>query len=116
MKKSKSQNVLRLISSPKIGLDPGATQSAAPRIARIAVAIMAAGKGTRLKSQIPKVLHEVGGKPLLEHVIRAAARIVPAKDVYAIIGHEADRVRDGDGSTPASISSCRPSSAEPGMR
>jgi len=34
---------------------------------RIAVAIMAAGKGTRLKSQLPKVLHEVGGKPLLEH-------------------------------------------------
>jgi bifunctional UDP-N-acetylglucosamine pyrophosphorylase/glucosamine-1-phosphate N-acetyltransferase len=54
---------------------------------------MAAGKGTRLKSQIPKVLHEVGGKPLLEHVIRAAVRIVPAKDVYAIIGHEADRVQ-----------------------
>jgi bifunctional UDP-N-acetylglucosamine pyrophosphorylase/glucosamine-1-phosphate N-acetyltransferase len=56
---------------------------------------MAAGKGTRLKSQIPKVLHEVGGKPLLEHVIRAALRIVPAKDVYAIVGHEADRVRAG---------------------
>jgi bifunctional UDP-N-acetylglucosamine pyrophosphorylase / glucosamine-1-phosphate N-acetyltransferase len=54
---------------------------------------MAAGKGTRLKSGLPKVLHEVGGKPLLEHVIRAAVRIVPARDVYAIIGHEADRVR-----------------------
>src|SRR5271169_679173 len=60
---------------------------------RVAVAIMAAGKGTRLKSQLPKVLHEVGGKPLLEHVIRAAVRIVPATDVYAIIGHEAGRVR-----------------------
>src|SRR5438445_7805147 len=60
---------------------------------RIAVAIMAAGKGTRLKSQLPKVLHEVGGKPLLEHVIRAAVRLVPAADVYAIIGHEAERVR-----------------------
>jgi bifunctional UDP-N-acetylglucosamine pyrophosphorylase / glucosamine-1-phosphate N-acetyltransferase len=59
----------------------------------VAVAIMAAGKGTRLKSQLPKVLHEVGGKPLLEHVIRAAVRIVPAQDVYAIIGHEAERVR-----------------------
>lgn len=66
---------------------------------RVAVAIMAAGKGTRLKSQLPKVLHEVGGKPLLEHVIRAAARIVPAKDVYAIIGHEADRVRAAMGHT-----------------
>jgi bifunctional UDP-N-acetylglucosamine pyrophosphorylase/glucosamine-1-phosphate N-acetyltransferase len=60
---------------------------------RIAIAIMAAGKGTRLKSQHPKVLHEAGGKPLLAHVIRAAVRIVPAKDVFAIIGHEADRVR-----------------------
>ena len=60
---------------------------------RIAVAIMAAGKGTRLKSQIPKVLHEVGGMPLLEHVIRTATRLVPAEDVYAIIGHEAERVR-----------------------
>lgn len=54
---------------------------------------MAAGKGTRLKSQIPKVLHEVGGKPLLAHVIAAATRIVPAKDVFAIIGYEAERVR-----------------------
>jgi bifunctional UDP-N-acetylglucosamine pyrophosphorylase / glucosamine-1-phosphate N-acetyltransferase len=60
---------------------------------KIAVAIMAAGKGTRLKSQLPKVLHEAGGKPLLEHVIRAATAVVPAKDVYAIIGHEAERVR-----------------------
>jgi bifunctional UDP-N-acetylglucosamine pyrophosphorylase/glucosamine-1-phosphate N-acetyltransferase len=57
------------------------------------MAIMAAGKGTRLKSQLPKVLHEVGGKPLLEHVIRAAVQVVPAQDVYAIIGHEAERVR-----------------------
>jgi len=62
-------------------------------LSRIAVAIMAAGKGTRLKSQLPKVLHEVGGKPLLEHVIRAAVRLVPPADVHAIIGHDADRVR-----------------------
>jgi bifunctional UDP-N-acetylglucosamine pyrophosphorylase/glucosamine-1-phosphate N-acetyltransferase len=59
----------------------------------VAVAIMAAGKGTRLKSQLPKVLHEVGGKPLLAHVIAAARRVVPANDVFAIIGHEADLVR-----------------------
>ena len=60
---------------------------------RIAIAIMAAGKGTRLKSKHPKVLHEVGGKPLLAHVIAAATKVVPAADVYVIIGHEADRVR-----------------------
>jgi bifunctional UDP-N-acetylglucosamine pyrophosphorylase / glucosamine-1-phosphate N-acetyltransferase len=61
--------------------------------ARVAIAIMAAGKGTRLKSRLPKVLHEVGGKPLLAHVISAAAKVVPAEDIYAIIGHEAGRVR-----------------------
>jgi bifunctional UDP-N-acetylglucosamine pyrophosphorylase/glucosamine-1-phosphate N-acetyltransferase len=60
---------------------------------RLAIAVMAAGKGTRLKSKHPKVLHEVGGKPLLAHVIAAAAKIVPPKDIYAIIGHEADHVR-----------------------
>ena len=54
---------------------------------------MAAGKGTRLKSQLPKVLHEVGGKRLLEHVIRAAVHLVPASHVYAVIGYEAERVR-----------------------
>jgi bifunctional UDP-N-acetylglucosamine pyrophosphorylase/glucosamine-1-phosphate N-acetyltransferase len=59
----------------------------------MAIVIMAAGKGTRLKSRLPKVLHEVGGMPLLEHVIRTAVRLVPATDVYAIIGHEAEHVR-----------------------
>jgi len=54
---------------------------------------MAAGKGTRLKSKHPKVLHEVGGKPLLAHVIAAATQVVPAQDVYAIVGHEADLVQ-----------------------
>jgi bifunctional UDP-N-acetylglucosamine pyrophosphorylase/glucosamine-1-phosphate N-acetyltransferase len=70
-----------------------------PNPPRIAVAIMAAGKGTRLKSRHPKVLHEVGGKPLLAHVIAAATKIVSAHDVYAIIGHEADRVRQAVAST-----------------
>src|SRR5579864_6789919 len=58
-----------------------------------AIAIMAAGKGTRLKSKRPKVLHEVGGKPLLAHVIRSAAEVVPTQNIYVIVGFEADRVR-----------------------
>jgi len=61
---------------------------------RTAIAIMAAGKGTRLKSKHPKVLHQVGGKPLLAHVIAAAQQVVPAKDIYVIVGHEADKVRE----------------------
>jgi bifunctional UDP-N-acetylglucosamine pyrophosphorylase/glucosamine-1-phosphate N-acetyltransferase len=57
------------------------------------VAIMAAGKGTRLKSRRPKVLHEIGGQALLLHVIAAAKTVVGAEKVYCIIGHEAERVR-----------------------
>lgn len=58
-----------------------------------AIVILAAGKGTRLKSRRPKVLHEIGGKPLLAHVIAAAAKVVSPADIFAIIGHEAERVR-----------------------
>jgi len=65
--------------------------SASPRIA---IAIMAAGKGTRLKSKHPKVLHEIGGKPILAHVIATAKKVVAARDIFVIIGHEAERVRE----------------------
>jgi bifunctional UDP-N-acetylglucosamine pyrophosphorylase / glucosamine-1-phosphate N-acetyltransferase len=60
---------------------------------RTAIAIMAAGKGTRLKSKHPKVLHEIGGKPILAHVIAAAKKVVPPENIFAIIGHEAEAVR-----------------------
>jgi bifunctional UDP-N-acetylglucosamine pyrophosphorylase/glucosamine-1-phosphate N-acetyltransferase len=92
MKKSKA-NSFPAASSRKRSASLSPYGSGAISGPRVAMAIMAAGKGTRLKSRIPKVLHEAGGKPLLEHVIRAALRIAAAKDVYVIIGHEADRVR-----------------------
>jgi bifunctional UDP-N-acetylglucosamine pyrophosphorylase/glucosamine-1-phosphate N-acetyltransferase len=60
---------------------------------QFAIAIMAAGKGTRLKSKRPKVLHEIGGSALLLHVIAAAKKIVPADHIFCIIGHESDRVK-----------------------
>jgi bifunctional UDP-N-acetylglucosamine pyrophosphorylase / glucosamine-1-phosphate N-acetyltransferase len=60
---------------------------------RFAIAILAAGKGTRLKSKHPKVLHAIGGRPLLSHVILAASRVVAPADIFAIVGHEAERVK-----------------------
>jgi len=60
---------------------------------RFAIAILAAGKGTRLKSKLPKVLHQIAGRPLLGHVVRAASQIVAPADIFCIIGHEAERVR-----------------------
>ncbi|MGI4827614.1 MAG: NTP transferase domain-containing protein, partial [Janthinobacterium lividum] len=64
-----------------------------------AIAIMAAGRGTRLKSRRPKVLHEVGGKSLLLHVIAAASTIVPPSDILCIVGHEAKQVESAVAST-----------------
>jgi bifunctional UDP-N-acetylglucosamine pyrophosphorylase/glucosamine-1-phosphate N-acetyltransferase len=68
-------------------------------VPKLAVVIMAAGKGTRLKSRRPKVLHEIGGKPLLGHVIATAGRLAENEDIYAIIGHQAERVRETLGGT-----------------
>ncbi len=59
----------------------------------LAIVIMAAGKGTRLKSHRPKVLHEIGGKTLLRHVIAAATQIVAPGNIYAVVGHQADEVK-----------------------
>jgi bifunctional UDP-N-acetylglucosamine pyrophosphorylase / glucosamine-1-phosphate N-acetyltransferase len=59
----------------------------------LAIVIMAAGKGTRLKSRRAKVLHEIGGKALLKHVIASASQIVPPHDIFVVIGHEAGHVQ-----------------------
>jgi bifunctional UDP-N-acetylglucosamine pyrophosphorylase/glucosamine-1-phosphate N-acetyltransferase len=65
----------------------------------LAIVIMAAGKGTRLKSRRPKVLHEIGGKPLLAHVIATAGKIAAPADIFVVVGHEAERVEAAVAST-----------------
>ncbi|MCX8516733.1 MAG: bifunctional UDP-N-acetylglucosamine diphosphorylase/glucosamine-1-phosphate N-acetyltransferase GlmU [Rhodoferax sp.] len=57
----------------------------------IDVVIMAAGKGTRMKSALPKVLHRLGGRALLSHVIQRAAELL-ARQAVVITGHGADAV------------------------
>jgi len=71
-----------------------AANSAVQTPAEFAIAILAAGKGTRLKSRHPKVLHQIAGKTLLGHVVAAASQVVPAANIFAIIGHEAELVRE----------------------
>ena len=63
---------------------------------RIAVVILAAGKGTRFKSELPKVLHQAGGRALIDHVVRAVTPLA-AKGTYAVIGHQAERVEQALG-------------------
>ncbi len=60
---------------------------------RLGIVIMAAGKGTRLKSKRAKVLHQIGGQPLLRHVIASAAQVVPARDILVVVGHQAELVQ-----------------------
>jgi bifunctional UDP-N-acetylglucosamine pyrophosphorylase / glucosamine-1-phosphate N-acetyltransferase len=55
------------------------------------VVILAAGKGTRMKSAIPKVLHRVAGRPMLEFVIRASIGLSP-RSVTVVVGHMAESV------------------------
>ncbi len=78
-------------SPPREKISP-VTTSSNPNLSPFAIAIMAAGKGTRLKSKRPKVLHEIGGQALLLHVIAAARTLVPADRIFVITGHEAARV------------------------
>ena len=57
----------------------------------LSVVIMAAGKGTRMRSARPKVLHALGGKPLLGHVLATAEQLAPARCVI-VTGHGAEAV------------------------
>jgi len=59
---------------------------------KLEVVILAAGQGTRMKSPLPKVLHPVAGKPLLEHVVATARQLDPAA-IHVVVGHGADQVR-----------------------
>ena len=55
------------------------------------IVIMAAGKGTRMKSRLPKVLHRLAGRPLLQHVMDMTATLGEARSIV-ITGHGAEQV------------------------
>ncbi|MCA8864229.1 MULTISPECIES: bifunctional UDP-N-acetylglucosamine diphosphorylase/glucosamine-1-phosphate N-acetyltransferase GlmU [unclassified Halomonas] len=57
------------------------------------IVILAAGKGTRMHSQIPKVLHTLAGKPMVQHVLDTALGLQPDR-THVVIGHGADQLRE----------------------
>ena len=57
----------------------------------LAVIILAAGKGTRLKSSLAKVLHPAGGRTLVEHVVRSCEAL-KARETVVVVGHQAEQV------------------------
>lgn len=57
-----------------------------------AIVILAAGKGTRMKSRLPKVLHPLAGRPLIDHVLELARSLEPDRTIV-VVGYRADQVR-----------------------
>jgi bifunctional UDP-N-acetylglucosamine pyrophosphorylase / glucosamine-1-phosphate N-acetyltransferase len=62
------------------------------RISPVRAIVLAAGKGTRMRSRVPKVLHPLRGIPLIEHSLRTALAATRARPVI-VVGHDADAVR-----------------------
>ena len=68
-------------------------------MARIKAVILAAGKGTRMKSELPKVIHKALGKPMVKYSIEAAMEAgAEASDICLVVGHKADLVKEEVGS------------------
>src|SRR5215831_3044744 len=83
---------------------PARTPSDAERAAPaspLAVVILAAGEGKRMRSALPKVLQPLAGRPLLQHVIDTARSLVPSA-IHVVYGHGGERVRSALGNTPVS--------------
>ena len=59
----------------------------------LAVVVLAAGKGTRMKSNLAKVLHPLGGRPMLHYPL-AAAEALGASRLVVVVGRDADQVRE----------------------
>jgi UDP-N-acetylglucosamine pyrophosphorylase len=59
--------------------------------AELSIVILAAGKGTRMSSDLPKVLQIAGGKPLINHVVETAQKLNPTK-IFVVVGHDRKQV------------------------
>src|SRR2546427_10469730 len=87
MKKSRNRSsALPAPSVAKTSLTAKAHSLTVPSVGRVAVAIMAAGEGTRPKAQLPQGLRGGGGKSLLAHAVAAATAGVGGRDAYGIVG------------------------------
>lgn len=74
---------------------------------QLGVLILAAGQGTRMESATPKVLHHVGGRPMLFYTLRVANALKPGA-IGVVIGHEADQVKQATTDMAKSVAMTRP--------
>lgn len=75
-------------------------QSESALSAPLAVIVLAAGKGTRMKSDLHKVLHAVAGRPMIEHLLASVAELAPARQVV-VAGHGRDQLEKALGGRAA---------------
>jgi bifunctional UDP-N-acetylglucosamine pyrophosphorylase/glucosamine-1-phosphate N-acetyltransferase len=76
--------------APESAGQPAQTANAAP----LDVLILAAGLGTRMRSRTAKVLHQLGGRPLIAHTCHTAAALVrEGRPIHVVVGHQADEVK-----------------------
>jgi bifunctional UDP-N-acetylglucosamine pyrophosphorylase / glucosamine-1-phosphate N-acetyltransferase len=76
-------------------MDKQPQASSQPGSPPLDILILAAGLGTRMRSETAKVLHKLGGRPLIAHVCRTAAALVKGeRPVYVVVGHQAEEVED----------------------
>ena len=59
----------------------------------LAIAILAAGKGTRMVSKLPKVLHKLSGETLLKRIINTSKKLNPDK-IFIVIGHKSNLIKE----------------------
>jgi bifunctional UDP-N-acetylglucosamine pyrophosphorylase/glucosamine-1-phosphate N-acetyltransferase len=77
----------------------GAQQPDDSTMTDVHVVVLAAGKGTRIKSALPKVLHRVGGAPMITHVLTRARALGPTS-LTVVVGHQAEAVKTALASEP----------------
>lgn len=79
------------MGAPSIPASASDTDGAAEVVPGIEAIVLAAGKGTRMRSELPKVLHCVAGQPMLGHVLRAAGA-AGVSACHVVLGHQAERI------------------------
>jgi len=84
---------------PAVRAPSGAERDAPP--SQLAIVILAAGEGKRMRSALPKVLQPLAGRPLLQHVIDTARSLAPGV-IHVVYGHGGERVRRALGDAPVS--------------
>ncbi len=72
---------------------PTANPVTSPPLTTVATVVLAAGMGTRMRSKLPKVLHPLGGRPMVTYALRAAAAVDSIATVV-VVGHGAEQVRE----------------------